>query len=36
MAQTGRAVARQPATEFAHLRRILVKNQVVSKVAQKK
>lgn len=36
MAQKGRGVGRQPATKFAHLRKKMEKNKVLSKVSRKK
>lgn len=36
MAQKGRGLPRRPATKFAHLRKKMEKNKVLSKVARKK
>jgi hypothetical protein len=36
MAQKGRGMARRPATKFAHLRKKMEKNKVLSKIARKK
>ena len=36
MAQKGRQTPRKPATKFAHLRKKMEKNRIVSKTAKKK
>ena len=36
MAERGRQTARKPATKFAHLRKKMEKNRIVSKAGKKK
>ncbi len=36
MAQKGRQTSRKPATKFAHLRKKMEKNRIVTKIGKKK
>ena len=36
MARQGRQMARKPATKFAHLRKKMEKNRIMSKIGKKK
>lgn len=36
MSRKGRQAARKPATKFAHLRKKMEKNRIVSKISKKK